>query len=270
MKKLLSLATLLLAATALADNQLRDVQSELTSLGFYYGEVSGQTNAETTAALRRYQIRNGLEVTGTLNAETLGALGKGPRKAPAISSSRPQTKPAPPAPAPSKAPPVHLRREDSRAESDREFLRREENRRNAPDAVAPLEPPDAEAPERDPSVLAPPAPLDAPSADFPVLFAGTPYARAPLIVQQQTLRKAQSLLAARGHYRDIVDGLPGPATEEAVLTFQRARRLTLTGRLDLETLSELRLMPNTGSANTSIRIRIPAPQRIYRGIWIDR
>lgn len=68
----------LFSGRALANEQVRDVQSELKGLGFYYGEINGQTTAETTAAIRRYQIRNGLEVTGTLTAETLAALGKGP------------------------------------------------------------------------------------------------------------------------------------------------------------------------------------------------
>ena len=84
MKKfaLLPLALLCAVGTALADDQLRNVQTELKSLGFFYGEVSGQPSSETTSAIRRYQIRNGLDVTGSLNAETLAALGMGPKAAP--------------------------------------------------------------------------------------------------------------------------------------------------------------------------------------------
>ncbi len=262
---LIPLALVALGSFAWADDQLRNVQAELKSLGFYYGDANGQPSAETTAALRRYQIRNGLEVTGTLNKETLAALKMVPGKAPAIAS-----KPAPPVPPPvatQPAPPVHLRRADPVEESDREFLRRAESpSARTPDAVAPLAPV-APPPPRDDSIIDPPAPLEAPSADFPVLFAGTPYARAPLSVQQATLRKAQSLLASRGFYRDIVDGLPGPATEEALLTFQRANRLTLTGRLDPDTLDELRLAPpgkeySVGNSRWSLRI--------YRGVWVDR
>lgn len=267
MKKiaLLSLALAALSATGWADNQLRNVQTELKNLGFYYGDANGQQNAETTAAIRRYQIRNGLEVTGTLNQETLAALKMGPAKAPA-----PATKTAPPAPtrsAEKKAPPVDLRRPDPVEESDRDFLRRSESGTSrTPDAVAPLSPVDP-PPPRDEAIIDAPAPLAAPSPDFPVLFAGTPYASAPLSVQRSTLRKAQSLLASRGFYRDIVDGLPGPATEEALLTFQRANRLTLTGRLDTDTLSALRLAPrseqfSTGGSRWSLRI--------YRGVWVDR
>ena len=99
-----------------------------------------------------------------------------------------------------------------------------------------------------------------------MLFAQTPYATAPLEVQQRTLRNAQATLASRGFYRDIIDGLPGPATEEALLSYQRAARLTLTGRLDLATLSALRLLPG----RAVLRRSAPEPtQRVYRGIWVN-
>ncbi len=262
---LLPLALALLGSAVFADDQLRNVQTELKNLGFYYGDVNGQANTETTAAIRRYQIRNGLEVTGSLNEETLTAIGLGPKKSAAPKAPTPVAKPAP-TPAEKKAPPVNLRRDESTGESDRDFLRREENRPRTPDAVAPLAP-NEPAPPEDTSIINPPEPLDAPSADFPVLFAGTPYADAPLGVQQQTLRKAQSVLAGRGHYRDVVDGLPGPATEEALLSYQRAQRLTLTGRLDLETLGQLRLLP--GGANYS-DAGFREPKRVFRGIWINK
>lgn len=251
---LLPLVLLLITPPVRADDQLRDVQAELKGLGFYYGEADGQANAETTAAIRRYQIRNGLEVTGTLNQETLRALGMGSAK----SSKATPPKPAP-APVEKTAPPANLRRHETVEESDRNFLRREELARSNPGAV--------DAP-RDPAVIDAPAPLEAPSPDFPVLFAGTPFADAPLEVQQQTLRQAQSTLASRGFYRDIVDGLPGPATEEALLTFQRANRLILTGRLDLATLNKLRLLP-TGTDYSSAGGFRPN-QQTFRGIWIER
>ncbi len=277
MKKLalFSLALLLAGSAAFADDQVRNVQTELKNLGFYYGDVNGQANPETTAAVRRYQIRNGLEVTGTLNPETLGALGMGPgKKAPAPPPAvKPAPSPsAPPAPdtaiaVPKKSPPVNLRRDNSVEESDRNFLRREEARPHAPDAVAPLAPNEPPQPgER--SVVRPPVPLDAPSPDFPVLFAGTPYANAPATVQRQTLQRAQAALADRGFYRDVVDGLPGPATEEAVLAYQRSQRMTLTGRLDLDTLSQLRLLP--GPNVYSDQGGFHEPRRAFRGIWINK
>src|SRR5919199_2376001 len=59
---------------ARADDTIARVQHALKEQGFYYGEVTGQKNAATTDAIRRYQIRNGLQITGELNDETLRSL----------------------------------------------------------------------------------------------------------------------------------------------------------------------------------------------------
>ena len=104
-----------------------------------------------------------------------------------------------------------------------------------------------------------------------MLFAGTPYANAPLPVQQDTLRRAQAKLADRGYYRDVVDGLPGPATEEALLNYQRSARLTLTGRLDLDTLSDLRLLPHDNSGGgLQFGFELHSGHHVFRGVWVDR
>src|SRR5207253_7032988 len=75
-----------------ADQAIQNVQQALKDQGFYYGEITGDKNADTTAAIRRYQIRNGLQITGELNEETLKSLG--------VDGSGPQavTKPAPSVP----------------------------------------------------------------------------------------------------------------------------------------------------------------------------
>src|SRR5947207_2281640 len=52
------------AGLARADQTVQSVQQALKDQGFYYGNVTGDKSAETTAAVRRYQIRNGLKVTG--------------------------------------------------------------------------------------------------------------------------------------------------------------------------------------------------------------
>ena len=57
-----------------ADQTVQSVQQALKDQGFYYGNVTGEKSAETTAAVRRYQIRNGLQVTGQLDPETLRSL----------------------------------------------------------------------------------------------------------------------------------------------------------------------------------------------------
>src|ERR1700692_4709412 len=58
-----------------ADQLVESVQQALKDQGFYYGEVTRDTNANLTAAIRRYQIRNRLEHSGELNSETLRSLG---------------------------------------------------------------------------------------------------------------------------------------------------------------------------------------------------
>jgi peptidoglycan hydrolase-like protein with peptidoglycan-binding domain len=257
MKKLLLFLALALPLQipTFADDRLRDVQAELKAQGFYYGEVHGNSTPETTAAIRRFQIRNGLEVTGTLTDETSKALSGG--TAPEVPAP---AAPAPPAAAP--RPPVDLRREQPIEESDKKFLRREETHQPAPAPQAPV--------EDDPSAAPVPRAPDAPSPDLPLLFADTPYATAPLEVQEATLRRAQKLLASRGVYRDVIDGAPGPATEEAILSFQRASRLPLTGRLDLETLSLMRLLP--GRSQVPLKSfngpRETSNPPVLRGIWI--
>jgi peptidoglycan hydrolase-like protein with peptidoglycan-binding domain len=258
MKKLLIivLASFCVAPALWADDEMRNVQTELKSQGFYYGELDGKFSSETAAAIKRYQIRNGLEVTGTLTKQTVESLGLARAEAP-----RSSTPPATPSEAPGARPPTHLRREDPVRESDRSFLRREE-------AVTPR--------SDDPSVVAPPVPLEpvpAPGEEYRSIFERTPYATAPREVQESTVRRAQILLAREGYYRDAVDGAPGPATEEALLAYQRRVRLPLSGRLDLQTLAQMRLLP-TRAIEVPVKPfyggRRPVPQqRTYRGIWID-
>jgi peptidoglycan hydrolase-like protein with peptidoglycan-binding domain len=57
-----------------ADQTVQSVQQALKDQGFYYGNVTGDKSAETTAAVRRYQIRNGLQVTGEMDPQTLRSL----------------------------------------------------------------------------------------------------------------------------------------------------------------------------------------------------
>jgi peptidoglycan hydrolase-like protein with peptidoglycan-binding domain len=71
MNRLLCVVVTLCAVNLVhADQTIRSLQQILKDQGFYYGAVTGEKNTETTAAIRRYQIRNGLRVTGELNEET--------------------------------------------------------------------------------------------------------------------------------------------------------------------------------------------------------
>lgn len=73
------LALLLTAFAAVsslrADDAVREVQTRLKAGGFYSGEISGDYDSETAAAVTRYQIRNGLQITGKLDGQTTYALG---------------------------------------------------------------------------------------------------------------------------------------------------------------------------------------------------
>jgi peptidoglycan hydrolase-like protein with peptidoglycan-binding domain len=68
------------------------VQQALKDQGFYYGDANGSKDADTTAAIRRYQIRKGLQVTGELNEETLRSVKSSSNSVAA--ASRPTPKPA--------------------------------------------------------------------------------------------------------------------------------------------------------------------------------
>ena len=105
MKRVLLCGVVALCAISFAhaDDAIRSLQETLKDQGFYYGAITGDKSAETTAAIRRYQIRNGLQVTGEINEETLQsvksssnsvATASGPISKPAVAqpeSVRPDT-----------------------------------------------------------------------------------------------------------------------------------------------------------------------------------
>ena len=186
-----ALAATLAAPLALADDALRGAQVTLHNAGYYNGPVDGELNADTKAALRRYQIRNQLEPSGEWTAETAAALAKETSQA------------SPAAPAPEAAP------------------------------VLPA------------PVPAAPAPLPPPPADpgYEALFARTPYQNAAQELQFRTTRQAQIQLGKRGFYRGEPDGQPNHALQKALLRFQAERGLPPSGRLDIDTLAELHLLP---------------------------
>src|SRR5215470_14804637 len=74
-----------------ADQTTQSVQQALKDQGFYYGNVTGDKSAETTAAIRRYQIGKELQVTGEINSETLRSLNVNSNSA---ASSQQTSKPA--------------------------------------------------------------------------------------------------------------------------------------------------------------------------------
>jgi peptidoglycan hydrolase-like protein with peptidoglycan-binding domain len=67
-----------LAGSVWANDDVREVQEKLRDDGFYSGEIDGAYSSDLSAALTRYQIRNGLPITGQLDADTSKALGAKP------------------------------------------------------------------------------------------------------------------------------------------------------------------------------------------------
>jgi Putative peptidoglycan binding domain len=70
--------TLSVVASDSADDNVREVQEKLRDGGFYLGEIDGAYSSQLSAALTRYQIRNGLPITGQLDVDTSKALGAKP------------------------------------------------------------------------------------------------------------------------------------------------------------------------------------------------
>jgi peptidoglycan hydrolase-like protein with peptidoglycan-binding domain len=55
-------------------DQIKEAQEGLAKAGFYKGKPTGQFNADTRKALKRYQKQNKLPVTGHLSTDVLNKL----------------------------------------------------------------------------------------------------------------------------------------------------------------------------------------------------
>lgn len=229
-----------LVAAARADQVVQDVQQALKDQGFYYGEVTGDKDTDTTAAIRRYQIRNGLQITGDLNDETLKSLGVGASGGHAVVKASPSVAPE---------------TSDLRAEP-----------RESSGPVNPLTGQPFPEPRQDRQPPVRPD-YDAVPARPGESFAGTPFETAPPQVQRNVIISAQNILARRGLYRGPIDGYASPDLEFSLRAYQARVRLPVTGRLDLETLAALELLPG---ANGPIYVprRRPLHEAPVRGEWI--
>jgi peptidoglycan hydrolase-like protein with peptidoglycan-binding domain len=235
-RKLFATAVLFFLGWSLAwaDPAIESAQQKLKDGGFYYGDINGQKDADTTAAIRRYQIRNGLQITGELNAETLSSLGlrSKPGSTPA---PRPAQTPGPPPPDYPQPTPAPRTTPAPRPESNDDY---------------------ESAPEPPP-----------PHLERGNLFEGTPYEAAPPQVQQEIVFKAQLILMRAGFYREEIDGLYGPAMNFALRNYQGRFGLQPSGRFDVETLGSLGLLPEqrtTGIHRSHRRFFWPGPPRFWR------
>jgi peptidoglycan hydrolase-like protein with peptidoglycan-binding domain len=214
---------------ARADQALESVQRKLKEQGFYYGEITGKKDADTTAAIRRYQIRNGLKITGELNSETQRLLGV-TANSPATPRPRPAPTPEPDTPDPREQPAVR------------------------PGTVRPRQPP-----QEDEEIYAPgPRGLRPETSG---IFDGTPFEVAPPDVQQRVLIGAQTILTRRGYYVSEIDGLYGPAMNAALRAYQARGGIPPTGRLDMDTLASLGLLPGQRVPGYGPRHRRMPPPR---------
>ena len=235
-----------------ADQSIESAQQILKDQGFYYGEVNGKRDTDTIAAIRRYQIRNGLPITGELDNATQQSLGVS-----ATASARPAAKPA------------------STPESDTSDLRDESPnaqttaRGNPPQPrsydMQPQPPPSRgsqDYPDAPSSSRGPQGYPDAASSVTPPgadVFANTPYEAAPPAVQRQVIVGAQVILMRGGYYRSGIDGIYGPGMEFSLRAYQSRIGLPPSGRLDMDTLSSLGLLPGQRA------LEFRPPRRVWSG-----
>lgn len=95
------------------DSPTAVIQNSLKKQQFYSGEITGEYDAATRDAVRRFQIRHGIEVTPELNAATLEAI---------MAEERKLAPSAPPQPSPEAVEPPARERARQFAEDDRQFL----------------------------------------------------------------------------------------------------------------------------------------------------
>jgi len=237
--------SIFMTGSLLADEQTRAIQERLREEGFYYGEADGRGGEETSAAIRRYQIRHGLRVTGQVNDETLRSLGMA-----GDGAAR-------------RAPESRDNRQYYDQQPNYQYYRRQpvqpyiDEQGRVPDDYEDIQPPYHRAPGV--------------ATTYPRLFAGTIYERAPVQLQENVLFAVQGELLRRGFYRGGVDGQLGPATTDAVARFQQNEGMPVTGRLDSDTLYELRALPGQRNGPPPVEgfRRSLGGERIYRGIPVQ-
>jgi peptidoglycan hydrolase-like protein with peptidoglycan-binding domain len=193
--------TLCVMGSARADQTVQSVQQALKDQGFYYGSVTGEKSAETTAAVRRYQIRNGLQVTGQMNAETLRSLNVNSNLA---ASSQSTSKPA-------------VAQSNSARADDSSRL------------------------GQNPSPPRPPAEPERRLEMNPVLSGNAYQSVPPRMNRRIIVAQMQRELMSRGYYWGRIDGSYGRRTAFAVRAFQFGSGLAPTGRLEASTLDALGL-----------------------------
>jgi len=215
---------LCLASVVRADSTIQSVQEALKNQKVYYGKITGEKNAETTAAIRRYQIRNGLQVTGEVNPETLHSLNvnsdSGSSKSAVAQSNSGRAEHA-----------AKLAQDFANVDPAKQTAKADQN-----SAVRSL------------------SELDR-SFDTNPGYAGAYYKSAPTRTNKRMLvAELQRQLTTQGYYRGTTDGRYGRRTALALRAFQFSSGLPPTGHLDVATLNALGLSDqNIGSFESAPR-----------------
>ena len=224
------------------------------------------------AAVRRYQIRQGLDVTGKLDEPTLDSLNI---KGGASSKSTLEAVPSGGGDA-QDAPDTQQRpAAKSVVQDDKDFLQK-----HSATPAPPAANDDSDQGAQSATPVEPAQPVEPPHADagqslpedYSQFFRKTPYETAPGVVQRSTVQRAQERLAHEGFYRGMVDGELSDYLGRALVNYQRYAELRPTGRLDMDTLTDMNLLPRRRAMINPPSLppygHDSGPREVYRGIWI--
>lgn len=263
----LILGLAVLSASAWGDELTKSVQQKLKDQGFFYGEATGQPGSETDAAIRRYQIRYGLKVTGGLNDETMHSLGlkmgdypppqnaarhgnetapTTPSSTPRPQNSAPQAMPprvhASPTPRPHLATPRPTPSEQARPREQPQTptYGAPQEEEQGPNEETPENAPPHQGYNRGPSG----------GGNYGNPYGGPSYGGGGPSYRQghgggprpRVVARVQMELARRGYYRGPVDGELGENTVDAIGRFQASTGLRPTGHIDGRTLAALHVV----------------------------
>lgn len=201
------------------DQTVRQAQKTLNDRGFKTGGIDGKMGPQTQAALVNFQRGEKLPPTGRLDRQTLSALG---------------IQNADGAPAASRYDSATVRKVQETL-NDRGFKAGPANGILHDATRAALR---AFQKSENIAVTGRLNPRTLAALGVPSESASTGRTR-PAEVSSQTIREMQQKLTRRGYRAGSADGVLGRATRSALMDFQRAEKLPVTGRPDRQTLQAL-------------------------------
>lgn len=192
---------------------VRQVQKTLSDRGFRTGGIDGRMGPQTQAALVNFQRSEKLQPTGKLDSETLAALG--------------------------------VQKGGGKLGYSREIIRKVQQTLNARGYKAGAA--NGELGETTQTALRAFQKSENIAAtgrlnSRTLAALGIPEGKASAggtAASSDTIRQVQRKLAERGYRAGAADGVMGRTTRSALMEFQRAENLAVTGRADRQTLSAL-------------------------------